>query len=99
MATKKAAKKTTKAKKAPGVKAPAFVKLTASKPTTDEMKVGLFIRSLVMEARYTTEEIVGLVKKHYKESSCASGDVAWNRGFLKKAGVKVPAPIREEKAE
>jgi hypothetical protein len=61
------------------------------------MKVGLFIRSLNMEARYTTEEIIGIVKKHYKDSSCASGDVAWNRGFLKKAGVKVPEPIREKK--
>jgi len=92
MATKRKAAK--KAKKAQGAKAPAYVKLTASKPTNDDMKVGLFIRSLVMEARFTTDEIVGLVKKHYKDSSCASGDVAWNRGFLKKAGAKVPAPIR-----
>jgi hypothetical protein len=96
---KKAAKKTAKAKKAPVVKAPAYVKLTASKPIADDMKVGQYTRSLIIEAKYTSDEIVDLVKKYYPGSTCTRSDVSWNRGFLKKAGVTVPAPIKEEKAE
>lgn len=93
MATKKKAtkKKAAKSKgeRKPRASAPLYEELNTSAPKSD-MTCGCYIRSLLMRGKHTTEDILGLVKKHYPESSAKGSDVSWNRQKLRNAGKRVP---------
>ena len=50
---------------------------------------GAYIRSLLMIGK-GTDEILGLVRKHYPESTAKGSDVSWNRRKLRDAGKAIP---------
>src|SRR3954466_13288880 len=51
---------------------------------------GELIRARLVEGKSTAATIVAEVHKRFKDSSAKPSDVYWNRGRLKKEGVKVP---------
>ncbi len=54
-----------------------------------DAKSGAYIRSLIMLGK-GTEDILKLVKQHFKGSTAKGSDVSWNRAYLKDHGKKVP---------
>lgn len=60
---------------------------------------GALIRARLVEGKMSAAEIVAEVHKRFKDSSAKASDVYWNRGRLKKEGVKVPDMPRAERAE
>ena len=99
-AKKKAAKKSTKAKTnghgGGRVAGDLLYDLPKNLMPPAEAKSGAYIRSLIMLGK-STEEIVELVKKHFKGSTAKGSDVSWNRAKLRAAGKKVPDAPRAAK--
>jgi hypothetical protein len=58
---------------------------------------GELIRARLVEGELTADEIIAEVHKRFKDSSAKRGDVYWNRGRLKKEGVKLGAMPKAEK--
>lgn len=52
---------------------------------------GEFIRAKLVQGKLDTNGIVAEVKKRYKGSKVAPSDVYWNRGRLKREGIKLAA--------
>jgi DNA (cytosine-5)-methyltransferase 1 len=53
---------------------------------------GAYIRLLLQMGRHSPDQIVELVHRHYPGSRASKGDVAWQRGYMKKHGQAVAAP-------
>jgi hypothetical protein len=52
---------------------------------------GELIRARLVEGKLNAEQIAAEVRKRYPGSTAKKSDVYWNRGRLKKEGVKLPA--------
>jgi hypothetical protein len=58
---------------------------------------GELIRARLVEGKMTADAIVAEVHKRFKDSSAKRSDVYWNRGRLKKEGVKLADMPKAEK--
>lgn len=95
---KSAAKKATTAKVVKAAAKPADYKavIAGLAKGTAPKSVGLLIRARILEAKKDHDDILAEVKKRFKESTASVKDIYWNRGKLKRDGVKVPAPFVAE---
>lgn len=57
---------------------------------------GEFIRALLVAGKHTMDAIVTETKRRFKGSTTAKSDVYWNRGRLKREGVKLTAMPKVE---
>lgn len=44
---------------------------------------GARIREMIMEGKLTTEEMLAVIHKEFKDSKAKASDISWNRGQLK----------------
>jgi hypothetical protein len=66
--------------------------LAATAPKPADERSGNYIRTLLVipseddpnECKYSTREIVGFTRHHFRSSACTSSDVGWNANFLRR---------------
>lgn len=89
--------KTEKAEKAPKVHANRkLIDAAPEVPALEGEKSGAYIKRLLQEETFTTDEIVGAVKDYFPDSKVSASDVAFHRAKLKADGKEVKL-VRQDK--